>query len=165
MVCSLCQSYSPALLHLAPPAGTDLEEEPYHPFPSPSTLARPEVTAKLRALGFGYRADFIQKTAAMLVQAHGVKRNPKTSLEPSEEWLMTLRNTDTIPARTELLKFIGVGRKVADCILLMSLDKVGPLRLHRHSSLNIDPTTERGNTRRYSRATDCHKILWLPWSY
>lgn len=124
MVGSLCRTYSPALLHLAPPAGTDLEEEPYYPFPSPSTLAQPEVTAKLRALGFGYRADFIQKTAAMLVEAHGVKQNSSTSLEMSEEWLMTLRNMDTTAARTELLKFMGVGRKVADCILLMSLDKV-----------------------------------------
>ncbi len=124
MVGSLCRTYSTALLHLAPPNGTDLEEEPYHPFPSPSSLAAPEVTAKLRALGFGYRADFIQKTAAMLVEAHGVKRNLKVSVEPSEEWLMTLRNMDTTAARTELLKFMGVGRKVADCILLMSLDKV-----------------------------------------
>lgn len=124
MVGSLCRTYSPVLLHLAPPIGIDVEEEAYHPFPSPSTLAAPDVTAKLRALGFGYRADFIQKTAAMLVEAHGAKWNPRTSSEPSEEWLMTLRNLDTAAARTELLKFMGVGRKVADCILLMSLDKV-----------------------------------------
>ncbi|PIL24206.1 hypothetical protein GSI_13959 [Ganoderma sinense ZZ0214-1] len=123
MVGSLCRTYSPALLHLAPPAGSDLVEEPYHPFPSPSSLAAPEVSAQLRALGFGYRADFIQKTAAMLVEAHGVNRSPKTSSEPSEEWLMTLRDKDTAAARTELLNFMGVGRKVADCVLLMSLDK------------------------------------------
>ncbi|KAI1794586.1 DNA glycosylase [Ganoderma leucocontextum] len=132
MVSSLCRTYSPALLHLAPPTGTDLEDDAYHPFPSPSTLSGPEVTAKLRALGFGYRADFIQKTAAMLVEAHGVKRNPKTSLEPSEEWLMTLRNMDTAAARTELLKFMGVGRKVADCILLMSLDKKEVIPVDTH---------------------------------
>ena len=126
MVTSLCRTYSPALLSLPPPTGADLAEEAYYPFPSPSALAAPEVSAKLRALGFGYRADFIQKTAAMLVEAHGVARNPETSMEASEEWLMTLRNLSTLEARTELLKFMGVGRKVADCILLMSLDKVRP---------------------------------------
>ena len=126
MVNSLCRTYSPALLSLPPPTGTDLAEEAYYPFPSPSALASPEVSAKLRALGFGYRADFIQKTAAMLVETHGVARNPETSMEASEEWLMTLRDLGTLEARTELLKFMGVGRKVADCILLMSLDKVRP---------------------------------------
>ncbi len=128
MVKSLCLTYSPPLLTLPPPAGSDLTEEPYHPFPSPSALAAPEVTARLRALGFGYRADFIQKTAAMLVDAHGVTVNSQTTLESSEAWLRTLRKMSTSDARTELLKFMGVGRKVADCVLLMSLDKV---RVHR----------------------------------
>ena len=64
MVKSLCYAYSPSLVTLPPPTGLEADEEAYHPFPSPSALAAPEVTAKLRALGFGYRADFIQKTAA-----------------------------------------------------------------------------------------------------
>ncbi|RDX56521.1 DNA glycosylase [Lentinus brumalis] len=134
MVKSLCFTYSPPLLTLPPPAGSDLTEEPYHPFPSPSALAAPEVTACLRALGFGYRADFIQKTAAMLVDAHGVTVNSETTLEPSEAWLRTLRKMSTSDARTELLKFMGVGRKVADCVLLMSLDKreVIPVDTHVH---------------------------------
>ncbi len=63
----------------------------------------------------------------MLVEAHGVTQNPKTQMEPSEEWLTTLRTLSTTEARVELLKFVGVGRKVADCILLMSLDKVSYL--------------------------------------
>lgn len=134
MVKGLCQHYSPALVSLPPPSGSTSVEEPYHPFPPPSALAAPEVSAQLRALGFGYRADFIQRTAAMLVETHGVTRSPKTRMEPSEEWLMTLRTLSTTEARVELLKFVGVGRKVADCILLMSLDKVGytPLISQRH---------------------------------
>ncbi|RPD66368.1 DNA glycosylase [Lentinus tigrinus ALCF2SS1-7] len=134
MVKSLCLTYSPPLLTLPPPAGSGLTEEAYHPFPSPSALAGSEVTARLRTLGFGYRADFIQKTAAMLVDAHGATVNPQTNLEPSEEWLRTLRNMSTSDARTELLKLMGVGRKVADCILLMSLDKreVIPVDTHVH---------------------------------
>lgn len=53
----------------------------------------------------------------MLIEAH-----PEPGA--AEEWLRGLRKLSTQEAREELLKFIGVGRKVADCILLMSLDKV-----------------------------------------
>jgi N-glycosylase/DNA lyase len=59
----------------------------------------------------------------MLVDAHGFNIGPDTR-EASEKWLMHLRDLGTFDAREELLKFIGVGRKVADCVLLMSLDKV-----------------------------------------
>ena len=62
----------------------------------------------------------------MLVDAHGLGTPlPRNNFsEASEIWLRQLRNTTTSAAREELLKFVGVGRKVADCILLMSLDKV-----------------------------------------
>ncbi|KAI6028651.1 DNA glycosylase [Pisolithus orientalis] len=105
----------------------------YHPFPPPSALAAPEVAAQLRSLGFGYRADFIQRTAKMLVDEHGTTVAAK-SIEGPERWLLSLRDVDTNKAREELLKFVGVGRKVADCILLMSLDKreVIPVDTHVH---------------------------------
>lgn len=60
----------------------------------------------------------------MLVDTHGAGRDPHDAYEASEAWLLSLRNMATAEAREELLKFIGVGRKVADCVLLMSLDKV-----------------------------------------
>jgi len=97
------------------------ELESFHPFPPPSRLSTPDIAATLRSLGFGYRADFIQKTAKMLVDAHSVSVKGK---EGPEKWLDTLRGMSTADAREELLKLMGVGRKVADCILLMSLDKV-----------------------------------------
>jgi N-glycosylase/DNA lyase len=61
----------------------------------------------------------------MLVAAQG---------EAGEVWLKGLRDVPTTEARDELLKFIGVGRKVADCVLLMSLDKkeVIPVDTHVH---------------------------------
>lgn len=64
MVENLCKHFSPPLLSLADPnaAGTS---QVYHPFPPPSVLAGPQVGATLRALGFGYRAEYIQKTARM----------------------------------------------------------------------------------------------------
>ncbi|KAK7693730.1 hypothetical protein QCA50_003302 [Cerrena zonata] len=55
-------------------------------------------------------------------------------MEPAEKWLLTLRTLPTAQAREELLRFMGVGRKVADCVLLMSLDKmeVVPVDTHVH---------------------------------
>lgn len=128
MVKALCTEYSPVLLALPPPedAIEGFGTENYHPFPVPSMLAYSEVTANLRKLGFGYRADFIQKTARMLVDSHGSPVKAGVRSEPAEEWLHTLRTMNTADARSELLKLMGVGRKVADCILLMSLDKVMP---------------------------------------
>ena len=148
MVKSLCIQYSPPLLSIPPAKSTiatglltpsdsnddscsplvsglatpEPELESYHPFPPPSRLSAPDVAATLRSLGFGYRADFIQKTAKMLVDVHGVSTTK--GQEGPEKWLETLRSMSTADAREELLKLMGVGRKVADCILLMSLDKV-----------------------------------------
>jgi len=120
MVSSLCKEFSPALVSIPDESG---EAEAYHPFPPPSALASSGLAAKLRALGFGYRAEYIQRTAQMLVDAHGTER-ASGEVEPAEIWLRTLRSMKTSDAREELLKFVGVGRKVADCVLLMSLDKV-----------------------------------------
>jgi len=81
-------------------------------------------------LGFGYRAGFIQKTAEMLAERSVKPSSSKLSptfyagQEPAEVWLATLRKEQTAVAREELTKLMGVGRKVADCVLLMSLDKV-----------------------------------------
>ena len=116
MVQNLCTHYSAPLLSLAHPSDP-LIQVPYYPFPPPSVLAAPEVGTTLRGLGFGYRADFIQRTAKMLVETHG---------DSPEKFLASLRISSTENARQELLKFVGVGRKVADCVLLMSLDKVRP---------------------------------------
>lgn len=118
MVQALCTHYSPSLLSFPG------EEPTYHPFPPPSVLAEPGVSATLRSLGFGYRADFIHRTAKLLVDVHGKSSLPNDSLETSEKWLLGLRSCSTEESRLELLKFVGVGRKVADCVLLMSLDKV-----------------------------------------
>ncbi|PSR94115.1 hypothetical protein PHLCEN_2v4543 [Hermanssonia centrifuga] len=137
MVKALCQQFSPPLLKLPPPHVQSDDEcitTTYHAFPRPSVLAAPEVSNVLRSLGFGYRAAFIQRTAKMLVDAQGISTLSTVSLEPAELWLRTLRKMNTAEARVELLKFVGVGRKVADCVLLMSLDKteVVPVDTHVH---------------------------------
>ncbi|MCX6375149.1 MAG: hypothetical protein NTU88_03770, partial [Armatimonadetes bacterium] len=40
-----------------------------------------------------------------------------------EEWVNRLREADYETARAELLSIRGIGRKIADCVLLFSLDK------------------------------------------
>ncbi|KAF9014005.1 DNA glycosylase [Cyathus striatus] len=132
MVQSLCKHFSPPLLSLPIPGSPS--EQTYHPFPPPSVLAQADVGTTLRSLGFGYRAEFIQRTAKMLIDEHPEEISYDYTNEPSERWLMTLRKKSTTEAREELLRFIGVGRKVADCILLMSLDKneVIPVDTHVH---------------------------------
>ncbi|KIJ41267.1 hypothetical protein M422DRAFT_31857, partial [Sphaerobolus stellatus SS14] len=134
MVQSLCTHFSPALSippHASPSTPTSHSQTStpltYHPFPPPTSLASPSVSSTLRALGFGYRAEYIQRTAQMLVDAHGADEGP-------EKFLRGLREVDTAEARAALLEFMGVGRKVADCVLLMSLDKhdVVPVDTHVH---------------------------------
>lgn len=112
MVQNLCIHFSPALL-IVPGDGSS-PEQAFHPFPPPEALADPSVDNKLRELGFGYRAKYIQKTAALLCERH---KDPQT-------WLKSLRTKSIEEAREALLELHGVGPKVADCILLMSLDKV-----------------------------------------
>ncbi|KAJ6547656.1 DNA glycosylase [Mycena capillaripes] len=126
MVHSLCRHYSAPLLSMPDPSDP-LVQVQYHPFPPPSVLAAPDVESTLRDLGFGYRAKFIQRTAKMLVDTHG-------SGDLAEKFLASLRSASTEDARQELLQFVGVGRKVADCVLLMSLDKkeVVPVDTHVH---------------------------------
>ncbi|RKO87967.1 DNA glycosylase, partial [Blyttiomyces helicus] len=92
----------------------------FYSFPTVTTLARTEVEEELRALGFGYRAKYCAGAARYILKNH------------SEDWLKSLRELPYEEAKTELLKLDGVGPKVADCILLMSLDKPGAIPVDTH---------------------------------
>ena len=173
MVKSLCEKYSPPLLSMPPPlavtsslakssidSAEERELESFHPFPPPSRLAAADVSATLRSLGFGYRAEYIQKTAKMLVDQHEGSSTSSDAQEAAELWLITLRKLPTSQVRAELLKLMGVGRKVADCVLLMSMDKV---RLSddlatRYSFLT-GSLLERSDTRRHTRSPNRHEAL------
>ena len=62
--------------------------------------------------------------------------------------LVALRERSTDEAREELLKLMGVGRKVADCILLMSLDKVrSDVGSTDSQNAHVWYTTARGGAR------------------
>ncbi|MBR6108589.1 MAG: DNA-3-methyladenine glycosylase 2 family protein [Clostridia bacterium] len=79
--------------------------ETLYAFPSPESIAALTV-GELTALGTGYRAPFIKAAAERIAEGY--------DLEP-------LRDMPLDEARRELLSFLGIGPKVADCILLFSL--------------------------------------------
>lgn len=74
-------------------------------FPTAEQLAG-ATEAELRESGLGYRAPYVRETAAMV--ADGLDPGAAREL-PYEE------------ARTYLTQYVGVGEKVADCVLLFSL--------------------------------------------
>ncbi|UPM42931.1 DNA-3-methyladenine glycosylase family protein [Halocatena salina] len=79
----------------------------YHAFPTPKQLAT-ATEAELRDLKLGYRAPYVVATAEMVANEE---------LHPTDVLDMEYEQ-----ARERLTQFVGVGQKVADCVLLFSLD-------------------------------------------
>lgn len=82
--------------------------EDYYSFPNAKTLSRAKIE-DLRACGLGYRDKYILKTSQMVVD--GI-------VDLNAIKAMSLRN-----AKKELKKLMGVGNKVADCILLFACEE------------------------------------------
>jgi N-glycosylase/DNA lyase len=78
---------------------------PAFAFPSPARLAR-ATEAELRACKMGFRAPYLQETAEMI--AGGLFDTARLQALPADL------------ARAELMKLPGVGRKIADCVLLFA---------------------------------------------
>ena len=74
-------------------------------FPSPARLAR-ATEAELRACKMGFRAPYLRTTAGLIAGG-------QCDLE-------RLRDLPVEVARAELIKLPGVGRKIADCVLLFA---------------------------------------------
>lgn len=79
-----------------------------HPFPCAATVARLS-EAQLRACGMGFRAPYLLGAA---------RRVADGGLD-----LESLRRLPTAGARDRLMALPGVGPKIANCVLLFSLDK------------------------------------------
>lgn len=85
----------------------EFDGQTYHAFPTPEQLAE-STEAQLRDLGLGYRAPYVQRSAALLANGEA---------SPTD-----VRGLDYEAAREAMQAFVGVGDKVADCVLLFSLD-------------------------------------------
>ena len=81
----------------------------YYTFPTPEELSKASIK-DLRLLGLGFRDTRVYETTKMVKE----KRIDLEKLEEIE---------DINKLREELLKFPGVGPKVADCIMLFSMKK------------------------------------------
>ncbi|CAG8452241.1 7057_t:CDS:2 [Paraglomus brasilianum] len=91
----------------------------YYDFPLLSSLSHASLESELRDLGFGYRAKYIAETAKLLEKR-------------GEDWLTGLRTCGYEEAKELLTQLSGVGPKVADCVLLMSLDKPNAIPIDTH---------------------------------
>jgi len=99
---SIRQNFGKLLLTL--PDGSAL-----HSWPELSALAAVSESS-WRELGLGYRAKYYKNFTAQLLDLGG------------SQALAGLRGGEIGPARERLTSFSGVGRKVADCVSLFSLD-------------------------------------------
>jgi len=81
----------------------------FYTFPKPSNLAYASLK-EIRSCGLGFRAERVLETSKILDRV--------------EIDLEDVRKMDYERARQKLLSLPGVGQKVADCVLLFSLDKL-----------------------------------------
>lgn len=105
--------------------------ETYHAYPTPEQLADASET-ELRDLSLGYRAPYVRDTAEMV--AGGTR--------PEE-----VRGQSYEDARETLTRYVGVGQKVADCVLLFSLEYLQAIPLDTWIQQTIEeyyPDCDRG---------------------
>ncbi|MGM0604840.1 MAG: DNA-3-methyladenine glycosylase family protein [Halobacteriota archaeon] len=116
----------------------------YDAFPTPPQLAA-RTEAELRDRNLGYRAPYVRRTAEMV--ANGTARPQDAAALPYET------------AREYLTQFVGVGEKVADCVLLFSLDFPEAVPLDtwiQRAIAEYYPDCERSNYAATSRAIRDH---------
>ena len=167
MVHKLCVNYGPLLGHL--------DGEAYHDFPQPHALAKDGVEAKLRSLGFGYRAKYLHQTACMVADKPDGwldrLRNPESPIlgakpGPAGEWTASGREGYK-EAFNELLALQGVGPKVADCVCLFGLGwgEAVPVDTHVWQIVQRDYKFGKGKHSSLTKATydaigDKFRSLW-----
>lgn len=118
----------------------EIEGETYHAFPTPTQLANASVE-ELRDCSLGYRAPYVKETAEMVAEGEA---HPEEALGMEYE-----------DARESLTRFVGVGEKVADCVLLFSLGYLEAVPLDTWIRSAIEehyPDCDRGSYDATSRA-------------
>lgn len=112
LVNKLCSNYGELIC--------EHDGQKFYAFPELERLAEDGVEAKLRDLGFGYRAKYIQKSSAEIIEKGGLK------------WFQKVIDMSYENAHKELTSLTGIGPKVADCICLMSLNHLSAIPVDTH---------------------------------
>ncbi|MFB6072449.1 MAG: DNA-3-methyladenine glycosylase [Halobacterium sp.] len=118
----------------------EFDGDTVHGFPDPETLAAAS-EADLRDLKLGYRAPYVRETAAMVADGELTEGD--------------VRGHAYALAREKLTGFVGVGDKVADCVLLFSLGYIEAVPLDTWIRSAIEdhyPHCEQDNYADTSRA-------------
>ena len=95
---------------------TEFDNQEFFLFPKPETLAKASIN-EIKSCGVGYRANFIKDAANRVMLK-------KINLE-------NLKKYSYQEAKKEICQISGVGNKVADCIMLFSLNKLESFPLDR----------------------------------
>jgi len=93
-----------------------VDEKEFFLFPEPSNLANASIS-DIKKCGLGYRAKAVKDASLSVI-------NGKIDFD-------FLKKVDYHTAKEELTKVFGIGNKVADCILLFSLEKLEAFPLDR----------------------------------
>jgi N-glycosylase/DNA lyase len=94
----------------------EFENQDFFLFPKPEKLAKASIN-EIKSCGVGYRAKFIKEAANMILLK-------KIDFE-------YLKKCNYKKAKNEICQIPGVGNKVADCIMLFSLNKLEAFPLDR----------------------------------
>ena len=94
----------------------EFENQEFFLFPKPEKLAKASIN-EIKSCGVGYRAKFIKDASITTVLK-------KIDFE-------SLKKSNYQDAKKEICKIPGVGNKVADCVLLFSLNKLESFPLDR----------------------------------
>ncbi len=106
------------LRNLCKKFGTQIryEEREFFLFPEPDILAKAQKSDLLKC-GFGYRTKAVKEAASAVISG-------RIDFD-------YLKKTNYQSAKESLLKIFGVGNKIADCIMLFSLEKLDAFPLDR----------------------------------
>jgi N-glycosylase/DNA lyase len=108
-----------------------------HTFPSPERLAQVG-EAELRRLGCGFRAPYLASAAQAVASGHPA--------------LEQLRQRPYEEVRQALTALDGVGDKVADCVMLFSLNRMEAFPVDRWVQRVLEQWYDTGSMKRYSDA-------------